>query len=209
MDREIALFPLNLVTFSGEKLNLHIFEPRYKQLINDCLELNTSFGIPSYIFNKIEYGTEVLIEEVTKIYDDGRMDIKTIATKQFKVLDFQNPWKDRLYAGGLIEEMGYDEREDKELKLRLVDLLHDLFEWLKIDNELIVDIHSPMSDYVHKIGLKPEEEFELFMIDNEVRRQQFIINHLKKILPALERAEKARQKISLNGHFKHFDPLKF
>jgi hypothetical protein len=209
MDREIALFPLNLVTFSGEKLNLHIFEPRYKQLINDCLELNTSFGIPSYIFNKIEYGTEVFIDEVTKIYDDGRMDIKTIATNQFKVLDFQNPWKDRMYAGGLIEEMSYDEREDKELKLRLVDLLHDLFEWLKIDNELIVDVHSPMSDYVHKVGLKPEEEFELFMIDNEVGRQQFIINHLKKILPALERAEKARQKISLNGHFKHFDPLKF
>jgi len=209
MDREIALFPLNLVTFSGEKLNLHIFEPRYKQLINDCLELNTSFGIPSYIFNKIEYGTEVFIEEVTKIYDDGRMDIKTTAMKQFRVLDFQNPWKDRMYAGGLVEEMIYDDREDKELKLRLVDLLHDLFEWLKIDNELIVDIHSPMSDYVHKIGLKPEEEFELFMIDNEVRRQQFIINHLKKILPALERAEKARQKISLNGHFKHFDPLKF
>ena len=89
MSDEIGLFPLNLVVFPGERLNLHIFEPRYKQLIKDCLESGSTFGIPSYVLNKTEFGTEVQIEEVTKTYSDGRMDIKTIGISVIEVLDFE------------------------------------------------------------------------------------------------------------------------
>lgn len=209
MQKELGLFPLNLVAFPGEHLNLHVFEPRYKQLVNDCLELSQSFGIPSYVRNKIEYGTEVRIIEVTKVYDDGRMDIKTEGVRHFKVVDYHNPWQHRLYAGGPVEFMQYDDREDKELKLRMVDLLHELFHWLHMEEQMEVGVETPMCEYIHKIGLKPDEEYDLLLMQTEEQRQQYVINHLKTILPALERAEKAREKIRLNGHFKHFDPLNF
>lgn len=178
-------------------------------MINDCLEINVNFGIPAYVENKIEYGTEMSVVEVTKLYNDGRMDIKTIGVSSFKVLDFQNPWKDRLYAGGRVEYLSFDEKEDKELKIRLVDLLEDLFSWLHMSDTIMVDKDTQMHEYIHKIGLQPFEEYELLQMETEIERQQYLVNHLKKILPALERAEKAKEQIKMNGHFKHLDPLKF
>jgi len=209
MEKEIGLFPLNLVAFPGEQLNLHIFEPRYKQLINDCLELKTTFGIPAFINNKIEYGTEMRVKEVTRLYEDGRMDIKTEGLNVFKVIDFQNPWKNRLYGGGLVQTIEQDSREDKELKLRLVDLTQQLFDWLKMEEFIQIDFKTSLHQIVHKVGLKVDEEYELLKISSESDRQMYIVQHIKRILPILERAEKAKEIIRMNGHFKHLDPLKF
>ncbi len=209
MLKDLALFPLNLVAFPGEELNLHIFEPRYKQLINDCLQTKSTFGIPSYVNTKVEYGTEVKISDVTKLYDDGRMDIKTIGLGMFKVLDFQNPWDVRLYAGGTVELIDVRQDEDLELADLIMTRCGELFEWLHMDSEITLMQDTTIYHVIHKIGLKPEEEYELLQITSENERQKFILNHLESLIPALERAEKAKERISMNGHFKHFDPLKF
>ena len=205
----MALFPLNLVVFPGEALNLHIFEPRYKQLINDCLDKKSTFGIPSYVLNRIEYGTEVEITEVTKIYSDGRMDIKTRGLEVFKVLKFENPWKNRLYAGGTVMMMVEEDREDPELTMRVVDLAQELFSWLQMTEEIKVEKATPLHVFVHKLGLKLEEEYELLKMCNDDSRKHYLINHIKEILPVLERTERAKELIRLNGHFKNLDPLKF
>ena len=209
MQSEIALFPLNIVVFPGEDVNLHIFEPRYKELVHDCIHQQVPFGIPSYVHTKIEYGTQVHIVEISKTYDDGRMDIKTQADRVFVVQDFQNPWQDHQYAGGLVEFAGDDMTEDADTRLRLIDLSKELFSWLQMDDR--VDLDHTMTSYTiaHKVGLKLEEEYEMLRLRSERERQQFLVSHLKKILPALERAEQARERIRLNGHFKHLDPLKF
>lgn len=209
MDVEIPLFPLNLVAFPGEQLNLHIFEPRYKQLLRDCLERQINFGIPSYVLNKIDYGTEVEIVDVVKMYEDGRADISVQATQVFRVQEFINPWKGREYAGGIVEYIDMDFHEDMELKLRMIDLCQELFSWLQMENRVTLDEETSVFTVAHKVGLKLEEEYELIKLPREVDRQHFIINHLKNILPALERAERAKERIRLNGHFKHLDPLKF
>lgn len=96
----ISLFPLNIVVYPEEKLNLHIFEPRYRALISEALQQDRMFGIPSYVLNKIEYGTTVYIEKVVKTYADGRMDIITRGKKIFKVIRFENPAPQKLYAEG-------------------------------------------------------------------------------------------------------------
>ena len=209
MEKEIPLFPLNIVVFPGEEVNLHIFEPRYKQLINDVLAGDEQFGIPSYVLNKIEMGTVVEVVEVTKKYSDGRMDIKTVGKELFEVIDFQNPWKDRLYAGGSVRYVYVDSREDAELKLRMKDLCSELFSWLRLEDQIAVDENLSVFNIAHKVGLKLEEEYELLKLETEKERQQYLVNHLKNILPALERAEQATERIKLNGHFKHLDPLKF
>ncbi|MEM9325666.1 MAG: LON peptidase substrate-binding domain-containing protein [Bacteroidota bacterium] len=209
MQAEIALFPLNIVVFPGEDVNLHIFEPRYKELVHDCLQQELPFGIPSYVNSKVEYGTQVYITEVSKTYDDGRMDIKTTADHVFIVEDFQNPWQDHEYAGGSVEFLADDMSEDADTRLRLLDLSKELFSWLQMEDR--VDLDEEMTSYTiaHKVGLKLEEEYEMLRFRAEKERQHYLVNHLKKILPALERAEQARERIRLNGHFKHLDPLKF
>jgi uncharacterized protein len=76
----IPIFPLALVVFPGEELNLHIFEPRYKQLIADCHQSKKPFGIPAVIQNQVaEMGTLAEIVEIVKTYDNGELDIRTKA----------------------------------------------------------------------------------------------------------------------------------
>ncbi len=208
MAKEIALFPLNLVVFPQESLNLHIFEPRYKQLINDCLKDHKTFGIPSHVVNKLEFGTEVKIIELTKQYEDGRMDIKTQGLREFKILDFHNPWTDKLYAGGKIEFLSIEEDQDPALTVEVMDKVRELFTWLQLDKDFDL-IDKNIYGFIHKIGLKPEEEYQLLQLTSQKKRQEYILEHLNKIIPMLERAEKAREIIKMNGHFKHLDPLKF
>ncbi|MEQ8580158.1 MAG: LON peptidase substrate-binding domain-containing protein [Marinoscillum sp.] len=209
MVKDIPLFPLNLVVFPGEELSLHIFEPRYKQLINDCLLTKTTFGIPSYVETRIEYGTEVKIVEVSRLYEDGRMDIKTAGLRVFKVLDFQNPWDTKQYAGGPVELVEGIDDADSAKALKITELCKELFAWLHMEEEISLGESAVMYDVIHKIGMKPEEEYQLLKMKSESERQSYVINHLEHLIPALERAEKAKEKIRMNGHFKHFDPLKF
>ncbi len=208
MVKEIPFFPLNLVVFPKEPLNLHVFEPRYKQLVNDCLENHSTFGIPSHVENKLEYGTEVKIIELTKKYDDGRMDIKTEGIQEFKVIKVHNPWMGKMYSGGKIELLEILKDEDPSLRLKILEKSRELFTWLQMKEEVNIQEDNIWS-FIHKIGLKPDEEYQLLQLTSHHERQVFILDHLNKIIPMLERAEKAREKIKMNGHFKHLDPLKF
>lgn len=205
---ELPLFPLNIVAFPGEAVNLHIFEPRYRQLIADCMRDGSTFGIPSHVLNTIEIGTEVKIVEISKEYSDGRMDIKTQGLGAFKVEEFHNPWKDRLYAGGTVTLL--EEENDKDLTQLVLfkELVAELFGWLKEVNIDVSQIQS-VFDIGHKIGLKLEEEYMLLDMRKESERLRFGISHLQKLMPSLERAQNAQDRIKQNGHFKHLNPLKF
>ena len=69
MPKFTALFPLNVMILPGEKMRLHIFEPRYKQLINECLANETAFGIP-YVLNSslMSAGSEVRVNKLITRY---------------------------------------------------------------------------------------------------------------------------------------------
>lgn len=205
---ELPLFPLNIVAFPGEAVNLHIFEPRYRQLIADCMRDGSTFGIPSHVLNTIELGTEVKIVEVSKEYPDGRMDIKTQGLHVFHVEEFHNPWKDRLYAGGSVQLQENSNDKDLTQLILFKELVNELFGWLK---EVKIDVSEIQSvfDIGHKIGFKLEEEYMLLEMKKESERLRFSINHLEKLIPALERAQSAQDRIKQNGHFKHLNPLEF
>ena len=88
MTNFIPIFPLGIVVYPGENLNLHIFEPRYKQLINECYSQNKQFGIPTMIENRLQdYGSLVTILEISKTHDNGEMDIKTKGSRVFRILE--------------------------------------------------------------------------------------------------------------------------
>jgi hypothetical protein len=209
MESFLPFFPLNLVAYPTENLNLHIFEPRYRQLINECLEEQKTFGIPAFINNKLPgYGTEMQIVSLSKSYEDGRMDIKTKGLKVFRMLNFQNPVPNKLYAGGRITYVEDTDTPDgviSELLLQL-DRLHHILQ-TKVDFDTQVQQFSYQIG--HKVGLSQEEEYHLLTIDSETERQRYILRHLNKVVPVMSEMERTKERIKLNGHFKNLDPLNF
>src|SRR5690349_1757729 len=103
MTNFIPIFPLGIVVYPGENLNLHIFEPRYKQLITDCYQNKKVFGIPTVIENKMQdYGSLVEITELSKVHENGEMDIKTRGQKIFRILEVIKEVPDKLYSGAIV-----------------------------------------------------------------------------------------------------------
>ncbi len=208
MSNFIPLFPLKLVAFPGEQVNLHIFEERYKQLVADVRENHGVFGVCVFLERIMPVGTEVRLNEVVKTYDDGRMDVSTKAIRVFEVVKFSNPAPTKLYAGGSVQILEDDPIASITLHGDFITLLSELFKLMQYDVDLMaipVDAYT----YAHQIGLKLEEEYELLLLTSEAERIIFLIKHLVKIIPVLKEIEEAKRKIKLNGHFKLLDPLDF
>jgi Lon protease-like protein len=206
----LPLFPLNLVVFPHEDLNLHIFEPRYRQLIDECLDEKKTFGIPSFVNSKLlGYGTEVKVKLLSKRYGDGRMDIKTKGIRIFRIVDFQNPANGKLYAGG---EVIFIENEDLNdfINPYLLSLVEKLYQILKVKVDFEKPEYMPFSHrIVHKIGISMQEEYEILITSNEKLRQEILIDHLERIIPVVTEVERTKERIAMNGHFKELDPLNF
>lgn len=205
MNRTLPLFPLNLVAFPFQNLNLHIFEPRYKELIADCIENNSTFAIPSYVKNKVEYGTEMEIREVSKKYDDGRFDIKTRGIRIIKVLKMDNPFKDKKYAVGSIEEISNKNNPDIIMKEEIFEAVLEMYDLVEVD-ERKLSMDFQIYDIAHQIGLSKDAEYELIQINEERQRQRFVLDHLKVLLPKLRDLQRSKELIKMNGHFRKYNP---
>lgn len=207
---QIALFPLKLVVFPGEYLNLHIFEPRYKQLINECDQTGNRFGIPSFFEQQsLEYGTEMELVEIAHTYPDGRMDIKTLGKRVFKILDFNKTAEDKLYPDGFVQFLENDLNGEIILNTQILNLIKELYQIMNIKKE-VPELNDQFSAYgiAHHIGLSYEQEYHLLSIEREVKRQEFIIQHMKDLIPTVVEMEKLRKKVKMNGHFKNLYPPK-
>ena len=102
----LPMFPLNMVLLPGETTKLYIFEERYRQLVDDCLENEASFGIPYLEKGKVmQFGCEVKINRVLKNYENGGMDILVECKNMFRILQYTEVLKPKLYGAALIENM--------------------------------------------------------------------------------------------------------
>lgn len=206
----LSLFPLNLIVYPFEELNLHIFEPRYRELVNDCLKNKTTFGIPIFLENKVqELGVEVEITALVNHYADGRMDIKTKGTRIFRIQSFFNPMVGKLHAGGEVEFLESEEDSDTLQRLLLVEAVSQLYEILRVDAKLKSDVPFLSYKLAHKIGLSLKQEYELLTFLTESERIEYLMEHLKSAIPLVREIERTKEIIRLNGHFKNLDPLKF
>ena len=205
MTNFIPIFPLGLVVYPGESLNLHIFEPRYKQLIQECHAAKKPFGIPTVINNKLqEFGALVEIAELTKLYDNGEMDIKTKGLKIFRILELIKDIPDKMYSGAIVtypDNYGYSNPDTMRKLMASIRELHGLLklskDFKKTDEEMV------SYDVAHHIGLSLEEEYELMGLMDEKQRIEYIKRHLIKVIPMVSGLEQLKEKIKLNGHFKN------
>jgi len=201
----IPIFPLGIVVYPGENLNLHIFEPRYKQLITECNEQKKSFGIPTVLENKMQdFGSLVTITEISKVYDNGEMDIKTKGERVFRVLEVIKSVPDKLYSGAIVNYPDTYERGNIELMRKVMAGIRDLHRLLKVTKEFNKpDDEIRCYEVAHHIGLSLEEEYELLGLLDERQRQEYLKRHLTKVIPMVAGLEQLKEKIKLNGHFKN------
>jgi len=211
MTNFIPIFPLSIVVYPGEQLNLHIFEPRYKQLISECHAQGKPFGIPSVIDNQMQdYGTVVRIVELTTVHENGEMDIKTEGMQVFRVLEVIREIPEKLYSGAIVNYPPNQEAGSAEMMRRVVNSIRELHKMLKVEKDFKKsDPELNSYDVAHHIGLSIQEEYELLGLMHERQRQEYIKRHLTKVLPMVAEMELLKKKVKLNGHFKNLSGFEF
>jgi len=211
MTNFIPIFPLGIVVYPGENLNLHIFEPRYKQLINECHSLKKQFGIPTVIENRLlDYGSLVEIMEMTKVHENGEMDIKTRGSRVFRILEVIKEVPDRLYSGAIVNYPETNEEGNRELMKKVMNSIRELHRLLKVDQDFKKkDEEVKAFDVAHHVGLSLQEEYEMLHLLQERQRQEYLKRHLTKVIPLAAEMEKLKEKIKWNGHFKNLSGLGF
>src|SRR5215213_3910529 len=209
MTNFIPIFPLSIVVYPGEHLNLHIFEPRYKQLVNECYSDEKPFGIPTVIKNEVaEMGTLVKINRVVKVYDNGEMDIQTSGDRIFRILEVIKEIPEKLYSGAIVNYPDSDDAGKRELMQKVVNGIRELHRLLNITKDFKKpDEELNAYDVAHHAGLSLEEEYELLGLLKEIQRQEYLKRHLSKVLPLIAEMEALKEKIRLNGHFKNLSSL--
>ncbi|HEX5554383.1 MAG TPA: LON peptidase substrate-binding domain-containing protein [Chitinophagaceae bacterium] len=211
MTNFIPIFPLSIVIYPGETVNLHVFEPRYKQLITECAEQKKPFGSPVLIGDELkEYGTLMEVRGVEKVYDNGEMDIRVRGRRVFRILEVVHEVPEKLYAGAIVHyprNLSQPKPVVMILVLMAIRELHRLMEvsreFKKLDDALL------SYDVAHESGLSQEEEYEMLCLLHEGQRLEYLKQHLGKILPVMVEIDRLKKRYKLNGHFQDPGIAKF
>ncbi|MFK7933072.1 MAG: LON peptidase substrate-binding domain-containing protein [Saprospiraceae bacterium] len=207
----LPLFPLQLVVFTNENLNLHIFEPRYKQLLNEAEQEGITFGIPAFIDGKLmNFGTEVELLKVADRAEDGKLNVKTRGIGVFEMREFFQVLPDKLYGGGKVERLNDESVGDLERNDVILAHVQKLFSVLKIDKDIPENsIHFRVFDMGHHVGFSLKQEYQFLCLRSEVERQEFMLAHLKRLIPIVDEMEQLKERVRMNGHFKNLKPPNF
>lgn len=207
MTNFIPIFPLGIVVYPGEHLNLHIFEPRYKQLIVESFASKKPFGIPAVINNKMsEMGTLMQVLEISKTYDDGKMDIKTGGIMVFQILELVPQLPEKLYSGAIVTYPKNSIRGSASLMKKVLDGIREIHKHLNVTKEFGKPDNELVSyDVAHHAGMPIEDEYLLLELLQELQRQEFLKRHIAKVLPVMQEMDTLKGKIKLNGHFKNLE----
>jgi ATP-dependent Lon protease len=206
MSRTIALFPLQIVVFPGEALNLHIFEPRYRQLIRDCEQDQVTFAIPFFQDGSLkEYATEVRLLAIEKVYPGGEMDVKTQGLGIVRIQEFYPQLGEKLYAGGLVKDYPFESNENLLLNEQILQRARDLFVALDISKPLPKNaVAFTTFDIAHYVGFNPDQEYEFLLTLEAAARQHILLEQINRVIPVVKEMENlrnlsVRSGISLGG----------
>ena len=196
---EIGLFPLGLVLLPSERVPLHIFEPRYKELIDECLEQEREFGILLADEDGVrEVGTRAAVVDVLERFDDGRLNVVVEGRERFRVVTLT---EGRSFHTAEVESLA-DEGEppnDAEVTRAL-----DLFTRLAKAAEAEVETPTPPPERLSfelashiDFGVEPKQE--LLELRSERERLKKLTELLEAGLQAVALERQMRERASGNG----------
>jgi Lon protease-like protein len=196
----IALFPLDVVLFPGTPLPLHIFEPRYKEMIAECLAQNRPFGVVRALEQGLaDVGCTAEIVTIVKEYPDGQIDLVAEGRKRFEIVGV-NQERSFLQAEVLMieDEPGAPPQEDT---LRAVQLHSELLAFAGAQQDLSAADPALLSFYLAgSLPLDLDFKQKLLSLRSEPERLSLFITSLQTIIPNLHRTARARETAGGNGH---------
>lgn len=197
----LPLFPLDVVLLPGTPLPLHIFEPRYREMISECLDRSQHFGVLRGKEQDLaEIGCTAEILTVTKKYPDGRMDIVTEGRARFEVLHL-NQERSFLQAEVLYLHDEPDVASPQEIA-QAVKLHGEIMTLAGAEPEKSFEVDEGLLSF-HLAGSLPLDlDFKqaLLMMKSEAERLRAIISFFENILPNMRRTVHVRRKAGGNGH---------
>jgi Lon protease-like protein len=202
----IPLFPLNVVLLPGATLPLHIFEPRYRQMVRRCVEEKCEFGVllalPKGI---VRVGCSAEITEVMKRYNDGRMDVLTVGRSPFRIVDLVNG---EGYANDELLEGDVDFLDDREDRTD-ARTKNDLMQLYEVCHTLLFDdyprnIEGEAAEYpsfvvASTLPIDLMCKQQILELRSEADRQERLVGYLREWAPHLQKEEKARARAGGSG----------
>ena len=197
----LPLFPLDLVLFPGMALPLHIFEPRYKEMIGECLQHDTPFGIVRAIEDGIaQIGCSAEVVTVVKRYEDGRMDIVTRGLQRFEIVELN---QERSFLQGEVKLLHDESDADAQSKKKALDL-HRALILMAASGQTVPTLDPPdelLSFYlISQLPVDLDFKQTILAISSELQRLKTLIEYYEAILPKLEKMLVAKKKSGSNGH---------
>lgn len=196
----LPLFPLELVLLPGTPLPLHIFEPRYKEMIGECISAEAPFGVVRAFEEGIaEVGCTAEIITVTKEYPDGRLDLICEGRNRFEVIEVN---RDRSFLQAEVLIVPDDpEAAVQEERVKAVQLHLEILSMAGAVQDLSAADQNQLSFYLAgSLPLDLDFKQKLLAMRSEAQRIQAVGAYLETILPQLKRAARARQTAGGNGH---------
>jgi Lon protease-like protein len=195
----LPLFPLDVVLFPGTPLPLHVFEPRYKELVAECLEQKKPFGIIRTEEEGIaDIGCTAEIVAVTKRYEDGKLDIVAEGRERFEVLEVN---EERPFLRGDVLYFQDDpEQPTAEQIAHAIKLHADILAVAGAEQDLPEDKKQVSFHLAGSLPLDLDFKQALLSMRSEAERLEAVITAFESILPKLQRTVQAKQKAGGNGH---------
>jgi Lon protease-like protein len=202
VDALLPLFPLDLVLLPGAPVPLHIFEPRYKEMINECLSQKRPFGI---VRTKdegfVNVGCTAEIINVLKTYSDGRMNILAEGQKRFEVLQVN---QERSFLQAEVFYLVDEDENDLPLAAeqeRAVRLHSDIMQLAGAQSEKTeITVGQLAYRLAGSLPFDPDFQQALLEMNSEADRIRAVISFFERILPVLQRNAVAKRRAGGNGH---------
>ena len=175
----MKIFPINISMLPGEKFPPHIFEPRYKKLIEDCKVHGETFGVCLSYSGKISrFGTEVGLHKVSQSYFDGSSDIIVKGIRSFEILN---------YIPDLSQE-SCDQASTKNIELHslrpestvLIDLYEEFSSSFRETDQLSLNFNLLEIARNSKLSFRQKDQF--IRQSSNQKREELLIKHLKYLL---------------------------
>jgi Lon protease-like protein len=201
VSEELGLFPLEVVLFPTERMPLHIFEPRYKELIGECLRDESEFGLvlADQEGGRREIGTRAAVVEVLQVFDDGRLNVLVEGRERFRIL---GETEGRAFRTGDVEPLEDDPDPASEDEVeRALEVFGRLVEVTESDEVQRPEPGSELLSFelAAKVEFGAELKQEILELRSERERLLRLADLFEIAVQGLKLEKDVRERASGNG----------